>query len=76
LVEFYRDTDTSNVAQISNIFEGLEFVIINTNDKELSKPFLEKTIVSLGGKKVQNFRNTTSHVIADRRTFQVDSLIN
>lgn len=45
VVEFYRETDTSEVKQTSKIWSGFEFHIINDDDKLASKPYLEKMIV-------------------------------
>ena len=52
IVEFYRDTDTAGVEVSSSIFAGLEFLVVNTNDLEISKPELEVLIVKNGGRKV------------------------
>lgn len=77
VVEFYRETDTTDVKKETSIFEGLEFYIVNTDDlKGASKPFLERLIVRHGGKKVQNLMPTTTHVIADRADFKVRSLVD
>lgn len=51
----YRDTDTSNVQQISTIFSGFEFYIATLardNPDGLTKAILETYIVQYGGKKV------------------------
>ena len=66
VVEFYRETDTSDVKKTSDIFLGLEFYIVNTDESIASKPFLERLIVQHGGKKVQNLVRTTTHIIAER----------
>lgn len=77
VIEAYRDTDTTNVDKISSIFSNFEFYVLNTNDQVVTKPQLEVLIVSLGGKKVQNYMKSTTHVVADRtNTFQVQAIID
>lgn len=50
---------------------------MNTDDlKGSSKPFLERLIVRNGGRMVQNWMPTTTHVIADRADFKVRSLVD
>lgn len=52
VVEFYRETDTSDVKKASDMFQGLEFYIVNTDESIASKPMLERLIVMHGGRKV------------------------
>jgi BRCT domain, a BRCA1 C-terminus domain len=53
-VEFYRETDTREVLKKSTLFEGMEFYIVNVNDKDpvANKPYLEMRIVENGGRRV------------------------
>ena len=52
LVEFYRETDTKDVVKKSDMFKGMEFYIVNVDDKVANKPFLESRIVEHGGSRV------------------------
>lgn len=71
----YRDTDTSSVEQISTIFEGLEFCVMN-GTKEHDKPELETLIVQYGGTKVQYpFAESTFCVLAATQTLKVRNII-
>lgn len=71
----YRDTDTSNVEQISSIFEGMEFCVMN-GTKDHDKPELETLIVQHGGTKVQYpFAESTFCVLAATQTLKVRNLI-
>jgi DNA ligase 4 len=69
----FRDTDTTNIIIKSEIFRNLEFYIAKSNDKQE----LEKLIVEYGGNKVQNYLNTTTHVIAtDINSIRVQNLVS
>ncbi len=52
LVEFYRETDTTEVIKKSDMFSGMEFYIVNVDDSIANKPFLESRIVENGGRRV------------------------
>ena len=52
LVEFYRETDVKDVVKKSEMFRGMEFYIVNVDDKVANKPFLESRIVEHGGSRV------------------------
>ena len=71
----YRDTDTSNVKQVSSIFEGMEFCVMN-GTKEHDKPELETLIVQHGGAKVQYpFEGSTFCVLAATQTLKVRNIV-
>ena len=61
---------------VSEIFKDLEFYVINSNEfgEKQSKSDIETLIVAYGGKKVQNFMTTTSHIIAFRNDFKAQHL--
>ncbi|GAB6026089.1 DNA ligase (ATP) [Chamberlinius hualienensis] len=69
----FQTIDSSSVTQISKLFEGKEFCVINGLNK--SKPDLEKLIVEYGGSLVQNPGVKTFSVIADQRSLRVANLI-
>ena len=52
LVEFYRETDTNEVVKKSDMFNGMEFYIVNVDDRIANKPYLESRIVEHGGRRV------------------------
>lgn len=60
----FQDTDTSGVKTVSNLFEGKEFYVINSDT--IPKPELETLIVSHSGRKVQNLLISTNIVISSR----------
>lgn len=57
------------------MFEGMEFYIVNTDEREASKHFLETVIVTNGGTRVQNLMGTTTHLIAAREDFRVRNIV-
>jgi BRCA1 C Terminus (BRCT) domain. len=68
----FRDTNTAGLAVKSLIFAGFEFYIVKSSEKEV----LEKLIVENGGTKVQNYLNSTTHVIgSDLGSIRVQNLI-
>ncbi len=74
----YRDTDTSNVQEVSAMFNGFEFYVATLsrdNPDGLTKAILETYIVQHGGRKVQNLLPTTTHVVASHIDFQLQKLI-
>lgn len=71
----FRDTDTSEVQVVSNLFEGFEFYIVNS--EPVAKAELERMIVSHSGNKVQNLLITTTHVISSKLdTIKVRNLLD
>jgi DNA ligase 4 len=77
----FQDTNVTGVVKKSNTFGGREFLVINTsNDLEMQgegKQNLEIEIVRHGGRKVQNYSPyTTQFVVAERREFRVQTLID
>lgn len=57
------------------MFTGMEFYIVNTDEKMASKHFLETVIATNGGKRVQNLMETTTHLIAAREDFRVRNIV-
>lgn len=80
IIETYRDTNTDFIQQTSDLFKGLEFLVLNLSEdhskNSLEKKNLEMLIVEHGGSKVQNYMKNTTHVIANRVDLKVKSLIN
>ena len=79
VVEYFREakideTELHGVAS-STMFEGMEFYIVNTDEKAASKQFLETVIVTNGGRRVQNLMPTTTHLIAAREDFRVRNIV-
>lgn len=79
LLDNFRDTDTNNVFKVSDLFRGLEFLVLTVNE-EMSKNSeekkqLEKLIVEHGGKKVQNLLDSTTHVIASLIDIRAKSIL-
>ena len=66
VVDFYQEVDTKEVIKKSDMFKGMEFYIVNVDDKIANKAYLESRIVEHGGSRVQNLLPTTTHVIADQ----------
>jgi|LauGreDrversion4_2_1035121.scaffolds.fasta_scaffold611266_1 hypothetical protein len=52
LVEFYRETDTADLIKKSDMFSGMEFYIVNVDERIANKPYLESRIVEHGGRRV------------------------
>jgi hypothetical protein len=75
IVEFYRETDTKDVIKKSEMFQGMEFYIVNVDESVANKPFLESRIVENGGRRVQNLMTSTTHVIAAHMNFKVRTLV-
>ena len=57
------------------MFTGMEFYIVNTDEQQASKNFLETVIVANGGSRVQNLMGTTTHLIAARADFRVRNTV-
>ena len=66
LVEFYRETDSKDLVIKSGMFKGMEFYIVNVDEKVANKPYLESRILENGGRRVQNLLPSTTHIIADQ----------
>lgn len=70
ILETFRDTDTNNITKVSNLFKGMEFLVLTLDDNLINhtqkKKALECSIVEQGGIKVQNFLPSTTHVIASK----------
>jgi len=64
------------VVKKSDMFSGMEFYIINVEDKVANKPFLESRIVEHGGRRVQNLLPSTTHLLAANLDFRVRTLLN
>ena len=56
LVEYFREAeigeDELNGVASSDMFSGMEFYIVNTDEKVASKQFLETVIATNGGRRV------------------------
>ena len=79
VIEYFREA-TIDEAELhgvasSTMFEGMEFYIVNTDEKAASKQFLETVIVTNGGRRVQNLMPTTTHLIAAREDFRVRNIV-
>eukprot|EP01022_Parablepharisma_sp_SALTPOND_P011968 TRINITY_DN15277_c0_g1_i1.p1 TRINITY_DN15277_c0_g1~~TRINITY_DN15277_c0_g1_i1.p1 ORF type:complete len:732 (-),score=68.46 TRINITY_DN15277_c0_g1_i1:510-2705(-) len=75
IVPHMQDTDVSEVKRRTRIFEGLEFYIANISGESCKKADLERIIVENGGKKVQNYLVTTTHILAEKLDFKVANII-
>jgi len=71
----FQDTDTSRIEVISNLFQDCEFYVSNLDDSLVSKQFLEENIVRYGGRKVQNFKLTNTHVIGSFIDFKLKAIL-
>ncbi|CAG9313591.1 unnamed protein product [Blepharisma stoltei] len=70
----FMDTDTSEIIPTSAIFDGCEFFIVSCRGYDKSD--LEIKIVENGGRKVQNYLPTVTHIIAsDSSSMKVRNLI-
>eukprot|EP00118_Oscarella_pearsei_P008725 m.46483 g.46483 ORF g.46483 m.46483 type:complete len:987 (+) comp33697_c0_seq3:313-3273(+) len=72
----FRPADVSSVSQVSKMFEGLEFCIVNGNPGGLSKGDLEKAVVEHGATFVQAPGTGTFCVIAGKTTMKVKNIIS
>jgi DNA ligase 4 len=76
ILDSFRDTDTNNISKVSNIFQGLEFLILNLEEKDFNKKkYFETLIAEHGGSKVQNFLPTTTHVIAAKLDLRAQNIL-
>lgn len=60
----FKDTDTSEVQQLSSIFAGHEFLFLTLRGCSHTKEELERLVVQHGGSKVQNCQQSTTDVVA------------
>ena len=75
----FRDTDTSFVNKISNLFSGFQFLILllddNVNINSTMKRNLEYLIVEHGGEKVQNYLSSVTHIISNKVDLRAKNII-
>ena len=75
----FRDTDTSFVNKISNLFQGFQFLILllddNVNINSTMKQNLEYLIVEHGGEKVQNYLSSVTHIISNKFDLRAQNII-
>ncbi|KAK2168896.1 hypothetical protein LSH36_13g04032 [Paralvinella palmiformis] len=71
----FRGIDVTNVTKISEIFSGKEFCVINGTSTQ-SKSDLEKKIVEFGGSIIQNPRDSTFCVLANKISIKVKNIIS
>ena len=75
----FRDTDTSFVNKISNLFRGFQFLILllddNVNTNSTMKRNLEYLIVEHGGEKVQNYLSSVTHIISNKVDLRAKNII-
>ena len=75
----FRDTDTSFVNKISNLFRGFQFLILllddNANTNSTMKRNLEYLIVEHGGEKVQNYLSSVTHIISNKVDLRAKNII-
>jgi len=79
ILDSFRDTDTYNINKTSNLFQGLEFIILNLDESSsinaAQKKSIECCIVEYGGHKVQNFLPSTTHVIANKIDIRAQNIL-
>ena len=75
----FRDTDTSFVNKISNLFRGFQFLILllddNVNTNSTMKRNLEYLIVEHGGEKVQNYLSSVTYIISNKVDLRAKNII-
>ena len=75
----FRDTDTSFVNKISNLFQGFQFLILllddNFNMNSTMKQNLEYLIVEHGGEKVQNYLSSVTHIISNKFDLRAKNIL-
>ena len=79
LLPSFRDTDTSGVSKISNLFQGCTFLVLlldESVDKNSSmKQSIEYLIVEHGGEKVQNYLPSVTHIISNIIDFRAKNIL-
>lgn len=68
VIDFYQPIQFDQKEILSDMFNDMEFYIVNVDDKYASKHRLEKIIAENGGFTTQNLRSTTTHIVAARVT--------
>ena len=75
----FRDTDTTFVNKISNLFQGFQFLILllddNVNINSTMKQNLEYLIVEHGGEKVQNYLSSVTHIISNKFDLRAKNIV-
>jgi DNA ligase-4 len=71
----FRQTDTSDVQEVSTIFGGKEFCVVNGSQK-FSKEFMERKITEHGGSLVQNPGSDTFCVLVNKLTVRANNIIS
>ena len=75
----FRDTDTTTVNKISNLFQGFEFLILLLDDNvtlnSTMKQNLEYLIVEHGGEKVQNYLSSVTHIIGNKFDLRAQNIL-
>ena len=76
----FRDTDTTYVNKISNLFQGFQFLILLLDDSvtlnSTMKQNLEYLIVEHGGEKVQNYLSSVTHIIGNKFDLRAQNILN
>ncbi|TRY75941.1 hypothetical protein DNTS_033501 [Danionella cerebrum] len=75
VIDHFKSQDLSKVAKAMDLFEDVEFCVINGNE-EHSKSELEKAVASCGGIVVQNPGKDTYCVLATVQNMRVKNLIS
>nr|XP_055036477.1 DNA ligase 4 [Misgurnus anguillicaudatus] len=75
VIDHFKSQDLSAVTKETDMFEGVEFCVINGND-ERSKAELEKDVARCGGIVVQNPGKDTYCVIAAVQNMRVKNLVS
>lgn len=81
ILENFRDTDTSSITKKSNLFAGLQFLVLSLDNvasqSSIKKKLIEFAIVENGGEKVQNYLpNITTHVIAESTDVKIQNILS
>ena len=75
----FRDTDTTAVNKISNLFQGFQFLILLLDDNvtlnSTMKQNLEYLIVEHGGEKVQNYLSSVTHIIGNKFDLRAQNIL-
>ena len=75
----FRDTDTTAVSRISNLFQGFQFLILLLDDSvtlnSTMKQNLEYLIVEHGGEKVQNYLSSVTHIIGNKFDLRAKNIL-
>ena len=75
----FRDTDTTFVNKVSNLFQGFQFLVLLLDDSitvnSNMKTNLEFLIVEHGGEKVQNYLSSVTHIIGNKIDYRAQNII-